>query len=231
MNIDIIKAIKAPWAKDGGFARMFLGGLVSCIPILNFVTGGYLVEYLDRLINGREELGNIFKNGSASFVIGFKYFVGAILLAVPFVLIELILYMAFAKSAAGLYMLLCNILSFVNSILLILLSINFARNTKILAMVDFQAAFSLINTKDKAINFLILYIMNIVVYIVYIIPIFIIVLFAGLIGALFLKSAAFLAIILFIIAAVIIVALAFAMMVTITNMIGQFAQKSLALQK
>ena len=52
MYLDIAKAFKAPWNRDGGFARMFLGGLVSCIPILNLVTGGYLVEYLGRLIKG-----------------------------------------------------------------------------------------------------------------------------------------------------------------------------------
>ena len=231
MYLDIAKAFKAPWAKDGGFSRMFLGGLVSCIPILNLVTGGYLVEYLGRIINGNEQLGNIFQHGGKSFVTGFKYVVGIILFAIPFVIIELILYMALGKSAAGLCMLLGNLLSLVYSIMLILLSINFAKNTKILAMVDFQAAFSLINTKDKAINFLILYIMNIVVYIVYSIPIIIIALIAGFLGVLFTQLAAFISIILFIIAGVLVLALAFSMAVTIINMIGQFAQKSIEIQR
>ncbi len=232
MSIDIAKAFKAPWNRDGGFARMFLGGLVSGIPILNFVTFGYLMEYLNRLINGKEELGNIFQHGSKSFVTGFKYIVGLILFFAFFVAGEIIVHLLFAKSVPFISSLLINLLSFVCSLFLILMMINFAKDNKILSMIDFKQAYSLINSKDKAINFVILFIMIIVVQIVYIIPISIIAVICALIGAMLFKSVMFVALLLFMIALVIVLApLSFAMVVTMFNMIGQFAQKTLALQR
>ena len=228
MSIDIAKAFKAPWNKDGGAARMFLSGLVSLIPILNFVTCGYLVEYLNRFINGQEHLGNIFQHGSKSFVTGFKYIVGVILLAIPFIILEIILYFIFAKSSSLLYNLLGNILSLLYSIIILLMTINFAKSNKILSMVDFEEAYNLINSKDKVINFVILFVLTFVVQIVYSIPICIIAVIAGLICALFIKSAMLVAILLIIIALIAILMLAFAMVVTMFNMMGQFARNSIS---
>ena len=231
MSIDIVKAFKAPWAKDGGFARMFLGGLVFCIPILNFITVGYLMEYLNRLINGKEELGNIFQHGSKSFVTGFKYIVGFILFLAIFIAIVIIVHLLFAKSVPFIFNLLIDLLSFVCSLFIFLMMINFAKSNKILSIIDFKQAYNLINSKDKAINFVILFIMNIVVQIVYLIPISIIAVICAFIGVMLFKSVMFVSILLFMIALIIVLALHFAMVVTMFNMIGQFAQKSLALQK
>ncbi len=228
MYLDIAKAFKAPWNKDGGAARMFLGGLVSLIPILNFVTCGYLIEYLNRFINKDENLGNIFQHGGKSFVTGFKYFVGLILLAIPFIIMEIVFYLIFSKSSSFLYNMLANILSLLYSIIFLLMTINFAKSNKILSMVDFQEAYNLINSKDKLINFAILFLMTTVTQIVYAIPICIIAFIVGLISALFIKSAMLVVILLIIIAFIAVLMLAFAMAVTMFNMIGQFARNSIS---
>ena len=228
MYLDIVKAFKSPWNKDGGAARMFLGGLVSIIPILNFITCGYLVEYLSRFINGDENLGNIFQHGGKSFVTGFKYIVGVILLAIPFIIMEIIFYLIFAKSSSFLYSMLGNILSLLYSLMITLMTINFAKTNKILSMVDFQSACNLINSKDKAINFAILFLMTTVTQIVFAIPICIIAFIVGLISALFIKSAMLVVILLIIIAFIAVLMLAFAMAVTMFNMMGQFARNSIS---
>ena len=56
MSIDIMRAIKAPWQNGGGFWRMFLGGLVWSIPILGFVSQGYLMEYMRKISEGKDGL-------------------------------------------------------------------------------------------------------------------------------------------------------------------------------
>ena len=83
MSIDIMRAIKAPWQNGGGFWRMFLGGLVWSIPILGFVSQGYLMEYMRKISEGKDGLENLFGNGSQSFIRGLKYFIGLVVLSVP----------------------------------------------------------------------------------------------------------------------------------------------------
>lgn len=228
MSIDLVKAIKSPWQKDGGIARMILGGLVLAIPILWFVSLGYLIEYINKIINGNEELGNVFKHGSRSFVIGFKYFVGLILLLIPFLIIDFIFNMIMADRHPVIYWCLFNLLQIIFMVISFMMTINFALDYKVLSMVDFQRALLLI--KGNVLQFIIAFIFNSLVQVVYMIPLIILV-FIVCALAVAVAVVPLISIILILLMIITAIALIFASLIASYNVMGQFAKESPAIEQ
>ena len=77
MNIE--KAIKLPFSEDG-LVKVIIGAVLNLIPIVNFLSIGYLLELMANVIQGREEMpvwddwGNKFIKGLMVAVIAFIYF-------------------------------------------------------------------------------------------------------------------------------------------------------------
>lgn len=228
MSIDLIKALKSPWQKDGGFARMLLGGLVLAVPILWFVALGYLIEYLNKMINGKEELGSLFAHGSKSFIIGFKYFIGLILLIIPFAIFDFIIKTMIGESNPIIYWIIFNFLQIVFMIICFMMTINFALDYKVFSMVDFQRA-SLI-LKDNVGPFIIAFIFNALVQFVYMIPLIIGCIILPVIAAMFIVMP-IIPLIFVLILIVMAITLLFSSLVASFNVIGQFAKESPAIEE
>lgn len=229
MSLDLVGALKAPWQKDCGFARIFLGGLCMMIPFLAFVPMGYLAEYLNKLINGKEELGNIFQHGSKSFVIGAKMFLGFVLLNIPYFLIYGILVFALSEKHPILYLGLISLLSLVWCVIPVIMMLSFATDFKILSAVDFDRAVKII--KENPVKIFVAVLLSIVISIVYslllAIPYIASFAFAGIaVGmGLYLLAPVFV-----IAGLAILFTITFAMCVSIYNILGQFARESQYIQ-
>jgi hypothetical protein len=50
--MDIGKAFSFPFEDDDWLTKLFLGAVVSIVPILNFAWGGYTVDILRNVIDG-----------------------------------------------------------------------------------------------------------------------------------------------------------------------------------
>lgn len=78
MNIE--KAIKLPFSEDG-LVKVIIGAILNLIPIVNFLSFGYLIELMANVIQGREDMpvwddwGNKFIKGLMVAVISFIYFI------------------------------------------------------------------------------------------------------------------------------------------------------------
>ena len=229
MSIDLIGALKAPWRKDCGFARLFLGGLCMLIPFLAFVPIGYIAEYLNKLINGKDELGNIFQHGSKSFVIGGKLFIGFLLLNIPYFLMYLILAMCLSENHPFAYMGLSSLISIIWSLIAMLMLLCFGIDLKILSAVDFERAINIV--KEAPSKVFIMLLLSFIVSIIYsfatIIPYIACFLFAGIFAAIGLAP---LSIILVIIGIIILLTIGFAMSIAMYNIMGQYARESQYIQ-
>ena len=216
MSSHIAGAIKAPWREDCGLARLFLGGLCMIIPILCFVPIGYNSEYLNKMMNGKDYLGNIFQNGSKSFVIGAKKFIGEFLLIIPFLLIGYILTMILHNTPI-VYIITRILLNILCACITFIMYISFACDFKILSMVDFGRAYNIAKESPK--KLLIMLIQLSIIYIIY----GMLILIASLIATL-------IPIIGKIIAIVFLPSLFFAIFISTNNLIGQFSGKSAYIQ-
>lgn len=148
MSITVREALKRPWQKDAGYLRMFLGGLCLFVPILCFVPMGYISEYLNKMMNNKDYLGNIFQNGKKCFIIGVKQFIGSILLAIPFVIINYILTMLL-QNYIVIHILAQITLNIIWGYITFVMCISFACDFQILSMVDFERAQKIIKEAPK----------------------------------------------------------------------------------
>ena len=82
MSLDFTKALKAPISTDGWVVKLIIGGILACIPIVNIIVLGYVIQYLTDVINKKETLPE-FTNTGKIFVTGLKGVVGSILLSIP----------------------------------------------------------------------------------------------------------------------------------------------------
>ena len=169
MSFDFVKTLKAPLNVDGWFVKLLIGGILLCVPIANFIVIGYCVKYLKKLINKEDSLPDYGDLGGL-FVSGFKFFVGSIVYMIPFGLLIFILSMLLSKAAVT-AAILTLVLELVAGILILPMIINFALDEKILSMVDFEKAFCFLKNSVKDFLFLIVYI--VLLYIVYMIIIFV----------------------------------------------------------
>lgn len=135
MDIDIKKAFKAPLCVDNWVLKVIIGGILIMIPFANFVVIGYLVKALKNFINKEERLPE-YANWGELFVTGGKLFIGCILFAIPVFLLVLIISMIFSKSAA-LSVVLNLVIEVVAGIIALIMVAGFAIDEKILSMVDF----------------------------------------------------------------------------------------------
>lgn len=152
MSMDFSKVLKAPLASEGWFLKLIIGGILLCIPIVNFIVFGYFVKYLKNVVNGNDALPE-FSDIGKLFVSGLKLVVGGILLFIPLFVLVFILTMIFSKNTA-LSMLVTGILELVYTFLSLLMMANFSIDEKILSMVDFKRAFLLLKENQNIGSFI-----------------------------------------------------------------------------
>lgn len=86
--MDVVEEIKFPTTDNEWVTKVLVGGILSIIPIVNFVVGGYYLKVLKGAIEGRsampkwEDWGNLFINGLVAFVIILVYMIIPILIIV-----------------------------------------------------------------------------------------------------------------------------------------------------
>jgi hypothetical protein len=78
--MDIGKAFTFPFEDDDWLTKLFLGAIVSIVPILNFAWGGYTVDLMRNVIDGVErplpgwsDFGDKFVKGFIIWIAGFIY--------------------------------------------------------------------------------------------------------------------------------------------------------------
>ena len=90
--MDIGKAFSYPFEDDEWLTKLFLGAIVSIVPILNFAWSGYTVDILRNVIDGVarplpswSDFGEKFVKGFIIWAAGFIYSLPAIIIAcIPF---------------------------------------------------------------------------------------------------------------------------------------------------
>lgn len=154
MSMDFVKALKAPLSVDGWFVKLLIGGVFLIIPILNFVIMGYVVKYLEKLMNKEEGLpGSPASDFGDKFVLGFKYLIGCIVLGVIYVIGLTIFALLFSKLKL-VYAVLMVLLQITLGLLTLLMAANFAIDKKILSFIGFPRAFMLVKDNPNTLNFI-----------------------------------------------------------------------------
>lgn len=201
MSLDFTKALKAPMSADGWVVKLIIGGILACIPIVNIIVLGYVIQYLTDVINKKETLPE-FTNIGKMFVTGLKAVVGSILLSIPLLLVMFIIALLFgeAKGMATIFFYLLEILYGFISVIMIG---NFAIDQKILSIVNFSRALLLLKNNPNLISFILYLIVTNIVY-----GIIMVICFFTIIGIILVPF------------------IAFAMLLSIYNLVGQFIQNA-----
>lgn len=162
MGLDLVKALKAPFSAEGWVSKLLVGGILICIPIVNFITMGYMVKYGKNLLNKDESLPS-YSNIGDLFVSGIKLFIGSIILSIPVMLLCFIISMLFSKTVF-VSTLLIYLIYFVYYFIAMVLMIRFSLDEKILSMIDFQSAFDIFNGNKNLLSFILLFIASSLAY-------------------------------------------------------------------
>ena len=92
MKVDFKKALTYPFSEDKWIIKLLIGGLFFFIPVVNFLSIGYLMRILKATSEGKEpslpewgEWENLFKEGAFGFLIGLIYGIG---ISVVFILLS-----------------------------------------------------------------------------------------------------------------------------------------------
>ena len=164
MSIDFKKALKAPASIDGWGLKLFIGGLINLVPILNFATMGYWVEYLINFMNGKEELpGGVSDNMNTNFITGAKMIVGCIILGIIFLLITFVASLVLAK-LKFLALIIVTLLELVMVFTTLFLVMSFAVDKKILSMLDFNRAIQITKDNPYTLNYILYTLLLIIIY-------------------------------------------------------------------
>ena len=164
MSIDFKKALKAPASIDGWGLKLFIGGLINLVPILNFATMGYWVEYLINFMNGKEELpGGVSDNMNTNFITGAKMIVGCIILGIIFLLITFVASLVLAK-LKFLALIIVTLLELVMMFATLFLVMGFAVDKKILSMLDFNRAIQITKDNPYTLNYILYTLLLIIIY-------------------------------------------------------------------
>ena len=164
MSIDFVKALKAPASIEGWGVKLLIGGIIYLVPILNFVTMGYFVEYLVNFMNGKEELpGGSSDNMKTNFITGAKMIVGCLLLGIISFIIVFVISLLVAKlKFVGLIILLLIEIALIFTALF--LTMSFAVDKKILSMIDFKRAMMIIKGNSDTLYFILYTLLLFVIY-------------------------------------------------------------------
>jgi hypothetical protein len=81
--MDIGKAFTFPFEDDEWLTKLFLGAIVSLVPILNFAWGGYTVDILRNVIDGVSHPLPAWSDFGEKFVKGFIIWVSGFIYALP----------------------------------------------------------------------------------------------------------------------------------------------------
>lgn len=77
--VNIERALRFPVAEQGSFVKIIVGAILSVIPIINFISLGYIYQLMSNIINERQEMpewgnfGEKFVRGFMVLIIGFIY--------------------------------------------------------------------------------------------------------------------------------------------------------------
>jgi hypothetical protein len=85
--MDIGKAFSFPFEDDDWLTKLFLGAVVSIVPILNFAWGGYTVDILRNVIDGVPRPLPAWSDFGDKFVKGFIIWVAGLIYSLPALLI------------------------------------------------------------------------------------------------------------------------------------------------
>lgn len=162
MSIDLVKALKAPFSTEGWGVKTLIGGVLLCIPIVNFVVIGYWMKYLRNVLDNENQLPD-YSDFGGLFVTGLKAFVGSIILAVPVMILIAIVSMVFAK-AEFLSALLTSLMYFVYYYVAYIMCARFSLDEKILSMIDIKAALLILKDNKNLVSFVILFIVLGIIY-------------------------------------------------------------------
>ena len=168
MSMDFSKSLKATFCGEGWFLKLIIGGILFCIPIVNFIVFGYFVKYLKNVVDGKDSLPE-FSDIGKLFVTGLKFIIGGILLFIPLILLVLIFSFLFSKNAM-LSMAINALLEIAYTLLSLLMIANFSIDEKILSMVDFQRAFLLLKENSNIGSFILylvaIYVVSIIITVI-----------------------------------------------------------------
>ncbi|MGW8143203.1 MAG: DUF4013 domain-containing protein [Anaerolineales bacterium] len=81
--MDIGKAFTFPFEDDEWLTKLFLGAIVSLVPILNFAWGGYTVDILRNVIDGVSRPLPTWSDFGEKFVKGFIIWISGFIYALP----------------------------------------------------------------------------------------------------------------------------------------------------
>lgn len=162
MGLDLVRALKAPFSSEGWIVKMLIGGILLCIPIVNFIVMGYAVKYLKNLLNNNEALPE-YSNIGDLLVSGIKFFIGCIILFIPVTLVCFVISLLFAK-AQLVGMLITSVIYLVYYYIAYVLMARFALDEKILSMLDFKSALLIFKDNKNLLSFVLLFIVAGLIY-------------------------------------------------------------------
>ena len=181
MSIDIGRALKAPFSANSWFLKVVLGGIFLCIPIVNFIVLGYFIRTFQKTVQGDSCLPE-FDNMGKLFSLGARFVGAMIILALPFYLLGVVIYLALTMSVSysdvrqlvtilGYLNIVYNLISVVIGVVTLFMTCCFASDEKVLSIIDFQRARLLF--KDNTKGVITLLISVIAVNIIYMVIIFV----------------------------------------------------------
>lgn len=85
--MDIGKSFSFPFEDDEWLTKLFLGAIISIVPILNFAWGGYTVDILRNVIDGVQRPLPDWSDFGEKFVKGFIIWIAGLIYALPAMII------------------------------------------------------------------------------------------------------------------------------------------------
>lgn len=199
MNLDFQKALKAPMCVDKWLLKVIIGGILLCIPFVNFIVLGYMIKALKNFINKDDRLPE-YNDWGGMFITGLKLLVGCLLFALPFVVIIALLTMLLSKAGMVLSVLVI-IVEIIAGIAGMIMIAGFALDEKILSMLNFKRMMQFVeDNRSGLVSFILV---SLGVYLVYVLVSFVACLL--------------------VITMILLPFISYAMMISVYNVVGQFA--------
>src|SRR5574344_26150 len=171
MSLSFKSAYMASSKTPNWFVNNLIGGILLCIPIVNLIVLGYFVSYAKRALIENDENLLPFSNVSEFFAKGCGAVIGSILLSIPFFMIAALGFIAIMPLSGSSFdfsslmfsmfafqALIILLSSFMGLLFIIMVSL-YSISGKIVTMIDFQSALSLISKNKNTLLYIIYYIL------------------------------------------------------------------------
>lgn len=156
MKLDFIEALKAPF-KQGWFLKSIGAGIILLIPIVNLFVFGFTIKYVKNISNRINEIPKI---TDKTFITGFKFCIGSILLTLPMILLTELTTKTAGQSltAAKLFFdTITIIVSIATTAIMPAMILNFSNNEKITSMIDISIGIAIIKRNIGSYFMMLLY--------------------------------------------------------------------------